>query len=668
MRNTLIRWIACSTVVAALAISVHARQLPSEPMLRQQDPPAGAIWVDSLDLARAPIRRPRAGQGQPTPPPPLKLSLGGMEYVHGVPLNVNTDLVIDLKGAATRFTSMVGIDDLRKSGAGSATFEVWVDGKLASSSGVLKSGEMPKLLTVPLTGAKQLILAVSDAGDGRRDDDVIWGGALLELAQGSQRPEVVTLPSETASIISTRRPEPRLNYPRIIGGTPGRPFLFLIPASGEAPLTFTVRNLPRGLKMDPASGIISGAIAEPGRTTVDITVSNRLGKAGGQIIVVAGPDALALTPPLGWNSWNVWGGSVDDAKVRAAADGMVRSGLAGHGYAFINIDDAWEGPRAANGEITTNEKFPDMKALVDYIHSKGLKAGIYSSPGPRTCQQKYAGSWQHEEQDARTWAKWGFDYLKYDWCSYTDVEKAAARTPRPGLMKPYMVMRGILDKLDRDVVFSLCQYGWGNVWEWGDEVGGNLWRTTGDITDTWQSMSSIGFNQVGYEKYAGPGRWNDTDMLVVGKVGWGRELRDSRLSPNEQVTHITLWSLQAAPLLIGADMSQIDDFTVDLLANPEVLAVNQDVNGIAATRLRGDGRIDVWARPLSDGTMAVGLFNRNPVAVPIQVTWKELSLSGRQRVRDLWQHRDLGAFDTGYSSTIPRHGAAFLKIGTARNP
>ena len=213
-------------------------------------------------------------------------------------------------------------------------------------------------------------------------------------------------------------------------------------------------------------------------------------------------------------------------------------------------------------------------------------------------------------------------------------------------MKPYAVMRGILDKLDRDVVFSLCQYGWGNVWEWGDEVGGNLWRTTGDITDTWQSMSSIGFNQVGYEKHAGPGRWNDTDMLVVGKVGWGRELRDSRLSPNEQVTHITLWSLQAAPLLVGADMSQLSDFTIDLLGNPEVLAVNQDIKGMAASRIRGDGRIDVWARPLSDGTMAVGLFNRNPVAVPIPIAWKDLSLAGRQPVRDLWQHRDVGASTT----------------------
>src|SRR6185295_13052415 len=295
---------------------------------------------------------------------------------------------------------------------------------------------------------------------------------------------------------------------------------------------------------------------------------------------------------------------------------------AAQGYTYVNIDDAWEGPRDANGEITSNEKFPDMKALADYVHGKGLKIGIYSSPGPRTCQQRYAGSYEHEAQDAKTYAKWGFDYLKYDWCSYTDVEKEAARTPLPGLQKPYKLMRGILDTLDRDIVFSLCQYGWGSVWEWGDEVGGNLWRVTGDITDTWLSMSGIGFAQTGHEKYAGPGHWNDTDMLVVGKVGWGRALRDTQLTPDEQMTHITLWSLQAAPLLIGADLSQVDDFTVNLLGNPEVLAVNQDVLGRAAGRLRGDGRTDVWARTLADGTTAVGLFNRTPVAGPVTVSWK----------------------------------------------
>jgi alpha-galactosidase len=224
-------------------------------------------------------------------------------------------------------------------------------------------------------------------------------------------------------------------------------------------------------------------------------------------------------------------------------------------------------------------------------------------------------------------------------------------------------MRGALDKLDRDIVFSLCQYGWGNVWEWGTEVGGNLWRTTGDITDTWPSMSGIGFAQGGHEKFAGPGHWNDPDMLVVGKVGWGPNVHDTRLTPNEQVTHITLWSLQAAPLLVGADMSQLDRFTIDLLGNREVLAVDQDPLGQAARRLFGDGRTEIWARPLADGTMAVGLFSRTPEASTLTVKLADLGLSGRQPVRDLWLQKDLAPASGEFSATVPRHGAVLIKIG-----
>ena len=349
------------------------------------------------------------------------------------------------------------------------------------------------------------------------------------------------------------------------------------------------------------------------------------------------------------------------------ADAMVSTGLAGQGYTYINIDDAWEGQRTADGEITSNEKFPDMKGLTDYVHGKGLKIGLYSSPGPRTCQQRFAGSYQHEEQDARTWAKWGFDYIKYDWCSYSDVETARERTPLPGLKKPYEVMRAALDKLDRDFVYSLCQYGWGNVWEWGAQVGGNLWRVTGDITDTWPSMSGIGFQQTGHEKYARPGHWNDTDMLVVGQVGWGRgpAPRPTNLTPNEQLTHISLWALQAAPLLIGADLSHADDFTIDLLGNRDVLAVNQDPMGHAAARIASDTWTQVWARPLSDGTMAVGLFNRAPVPIPMSIKFADIGLAGNQPVRFLWTQKDLATVSNNvYQTTVPRHGVDFVKIGS----
>jgi alpha-galactosidase len=301
---------------------------------------------------------------------------------------------------------------------------------------------------------------------------------------------------------------------------------------------------------------------------------------------------------------------------------------------------------------------------VDYIHSKGLKAGIYSGPGNTTCQG-VAASYNHEEQDARTWAKWGFDYIKYDWCGYPGGFNA--QSPLPDLQKPYVLMRSVLDKLDRDMIFSLCQYGWGKVWEWGDSVGGNLWRVTGDITDTWPSMSAIGFQQTGHEKFAGPGHWNDTDMLVVGKVGWGRAEgpRPTNLTPNEQLTHISLWALQAAPLLIGADMAQMDTWTENLLGNREMLAVNQDALGQAAGRTSSDGWTQVWSRQLSDGTFAVGLFNRGAEAARMELPLSQLGLTGTQPIRDIWQQKDLPRIAGTFSTIVPRHGVVFLRIGSA---
>jgi alpha-galactosidase len=462
--------------------------------------------------------------------------------------------------------------------------------------------------------------------------------------------------------------------------------MFMIPASGED-LTYSASNLPAGLTLDAKTGIISGSLKAPGRTAVQVSVKNGKGQVANAVITIVGGDhMLALTPPLGWNSWNVWGGIVTAEHVRAAADGMVRTGLAGQGYTYINIDDAWEGGwrkgpngrhdvpagRDANGEIVTNEKFPDMKGLVDYIHGKGLKAGIYSGPGPTTCQGLMA-SYQHEEQDARTWAKWGFDYLKYDWCSYSQIEPLAARAPLDALQKPYRVMRAALDKVDRDFVFSLCQYGWGDVWAWGADVGGNLWRVTGDINDNWWSMSSIAFQQTGHEKYAGPGHWNDTDMLVVGRLGWGRtdNPRPTLLTPNEQLTHISLWALQAAPMLIGADMANIDQWTVDLLGNREVLAINQDPLGKAAGRVWADNWTQVWARPLSDGTWAVGLFNRAPEPMPVTLKFADIGLPDSPPIRYPWTHTDRGAGGptTGdgkqITETVPRHGVVLMKVGKA---
>jgi alpha-galactosidase len=606
-------------------------------------------------------------------------ALGGVTYPHALPLASDRDLTIDLKGRAVRFASMVGIDSAVQAGRGSVYFGVWVDGKKVADSGLLKGGDAPKMLTANLTGAKMLTLAVIDGNDGTGNDNANWGGALITMAPGAQeRPVIVSRAVEAMPpIASAKSVMPLLNYPRITGGSVGKPFMFLIPASGEEPLTFAAKNLPRGLTLDASRGIITGKLEATGRTAVEITIANAKGKTSGTLTIVAGENGntLAMTPPLGWNSWNAWGNTVTAERVRASADGMVRSGLHRQGYTYINIDDVWEGgmepnpatgrgrnvagARDANGEPTTNANFPDMKGLVDHIHSIGLKAGLYSSPGPTTCQGLGA-TWQHEEQDARAYARWGFDYLKYDWCGYSQI------APMPTLedrKKPYKLMGDILKKQDRDIVFSICQYGAGNVWEWGKEVGGHLWRMTGDIRDDWPSMTGIGFQQTGREQYAGPGGWNDTDMLVVGMVGWSQGTRPTNLTPNEQLTHMALWALQAAPLLIGADLSKIDDWTTNILGNREMLAVNQDALGKPAGRKMSDGWVEVWARPLEDGSMAVGLFNRGPEAARVTAKWSDLGLTGTHSVRDIWLQKDLPRATGEFSADVPRHGVVFVKIG-----
>ena len=663
IRRYLVVCVAAS-VPLLLAASAPLPSAPQDPQaLTSAEPPEGAIWLDSLDLTRMVQRRgtPRAGRsgaGRGNNPPPL--SLGGVTYQHGIgTLSIN-ELIVDLKGQATRFESMIGIDDAARAGQGSVTYEIWLDNRRAFASEVIKAGDRPRFVSVDLSGARFMELFIDDGGDVSTGDYANWAGATIHLEKGAEKPETWSFPSEPAPPIASGRPAlPRINAPRITGGTPGRPFLFRIPATGDEPLTFRATGLPAGLTLDARTGIISGAIDAAGRSAVSVTVTNAHGSATRTLTIVGGEDALALTPPLGWNSWNVWGGSVDDAKVRAAADAMVSSGLAAHGYQFVNIDDGWEGKRDAGGVLQPNEKFPDMKALADYVHGKGLKIGIYSSPGPRTCQG-LPGSYQHEEIDARTWAGWGFDLLKHDWCSY---ERIANDKSLAELQKPYVVMRDALRKVGRDIVYSLCQYGMGNVWEWGADVGGNYWRTSGDLTDVWSNMSSVGFRQAGREKWSRPGHWTDPDMLVVGKVGWGPDIHDTRLTPNEQITHISLWTLQAAPLLIGADMAQFDSFTTALMTNHEVLEVNQDVLGRGASRIYQRERLELWARPLADGTIAAGLFNRGLQAAKMTATWKELGITGPQPVRDLWLQRDLGTSNGELSVVVPAHGTILVKIG-----
>jgi alpha-galactosidase len=370
---------------------------------------------------------------------------------------------------------------------------------------------------------------------------------------------------------------------------------------------------------------------------------------------------LAQTPPMGWNSWNKFKSNINDALIRQIADAMVSSGMQASGYQYINLDDHWEGTRDAAGNIHPDPtKFPDMKALADYVHSKGLKLGIYSSPGNLTCG-KEIGSYRHEVQDANTFAAWGIDYLKYDWCSagwsLTNNPPGLA-LPDSDMPKLYQLMGDALKASGRPIVFSLCQYGRYNVGTWGASVGGNLWRTTGDINDTWARMSSLGFDQqVGREVYAGPGHWNDPDMLEVGNGG---------MTDAEYRTHMSLWAILAAPLIAGNDLRVMSQATKDILLNKDVIAVDQDSFGKQGYRINKQGTNgELWAKPLAGNAWAVGLFNRGSSAMTVTIKLSDLGLNRDQVVRDLWTHTDLGAINAQYSVNVPSHGVVMLRLSAS---
>lgn len=485
-------------------------------------------------------------------------------------------------------------------------------------------------------------------------------------------------PAQDKSILTPPPgPAPRINGPKVYGARPGRPFLYRIPATGERPMRFSAAGLPASLRLDPTTGIISGSTPDKaGGYAVTLQAKNGRGSARRAFRIVVG-DTLALTPPMGWNHWYTHYTNISDKLLREAADVMVSSGMADAGYQYVSIDDCWMAqpgssdpelagePRGANGALLPNKRFPGMRALTDYIHAKGLKAGIYTSPGPLTCA-RFAGSHQHEEADARQFAAWGFDFLKYDWCTYRTI------VPKPSLdeMKaPYSKMGGILKTLDRDIVFNLCQYGMGEVWKWGGEVGGHCWRTTGDLGlergGRLPGFYHIGLRNAKLAEYAGPGRWNDPDYLIL---GWFRDARNrtkdaipTPLTADEQYSYMSMWCLMAAPLFFSGDMGKLDAFTLNVLTNAEVIDIDQDALGKQARILRQSEDELVLVKPLEDGTVAVGLFNLSEAARTLKVTASEIGLKGKFRARDLWRQKDLGGRALEYSAEVPRHGVSLIR-------
>jgi alpha-galactosidase len=372
-------------------------------------------------------------------------------------------------------------------------------------------------------------------------------------------------------------------------------------------------------------------------------VLSRIGKYAWAQVGTDGQTQHALTPPMGWNSWNKFACNVSEQLIRETTDAMVSSGMKAAGYQYVNIDDCWQVSRDAQGTIVADpNRFPSgMKALADYVHSKGLKLGVYTDAGRLTCEKR-PGSLNHEVQDAKTYAVWGIDYVKIDWCHAEGLDPEVQ----------YAKFRDALAQSGRAIVFSICNWGVKAPWQWGPHTG-NLWRTTGDIKDNYDRMSVIGFSQNGLEKFARPGHWNDPDMLEVGNGG---------MKHDEYLTHMSLWALLAAPLLAGNDLRNMNAETKEILTNSEVIAVDQDTKGIQGHRLWDEGPLEIWAKQLSDGGYAVGLFNRGESELRMTLDFKMLGITGTAQLRNLWEHQNLGSQSNSYTAMVPKHGVLMLKV------
>ncbi len=491
--------------------------------------------------------------------------------------------------------------------------------------------------------------------------------------------------------------KPRINGPSVYGCTANKPLVYRIPTQGERPIAFSVVGLPESLVLDAENGIFTGMTpAKDGDYTMTITAENRHGHDTRELTLVVG-NRLALTPPMGWNHWYTHYHYVNDRNIRDAAAAMVQSGMADVGYSYVSIDDCWmriapeyveramtrKGTGNVNldtaarmgttrdetGKIIPNDAFPDMDALTDYIHGFGLKAGLYTSPGPRTCQE-FEGSWQHEAIDAKTYADWGFDLLKYDWCRYREIFAALpeAEQTREAYIKPYHIMGDLLKEQGRDIVHNLCQYGMADVWTWGKEVG-HSWRTGGDLghTITQGGIYNIAKKTIGIRSYNGPGGWNDPDYIILGKwrspFNKGGDLLQIELTPNEQYSYMSLWGMMACPLFFSGDMDALDPFTLKILSNTEMIAVNQDVLGVCAEPVRMNEEEWILKKSMSDGSVIVGFFEvPNKGDRTIEVTWDELGVTGAQALRDPWRQKDIGYADEKLSITVGKRGCAVLKF------
>ena len=610
------------------------------------------------------------------------MQINGLTYQRGIGVQSLSTLLFFLQGQAVSFAAIAGVDDKADNNA-QFKFFVIGDRKILFESKGLKKGDTPEKIALSLLGIQRLglLVLVTDQGTGRSYAD--WANAQLimrdknlpqQIPNSNERYILTPLPAETPGIHSAK----------VFGATPGNPFLYTIAATGRRPMQFAADDLPKGLSIDAHTGIITGKVNERGTYTTIISATNDFGKAREKLIVKIG-DTIALTPPVGWNGWNSWAKDIDRGKVIASADAMVNSGLSNHGWTYINIDDAWQGSRGGKyNALQPNEKFPEFKAMVDYIHNKGLKLGVYSTPmitsyagyaGTSSANEngilpdsvknnkrayRYIGKYRFEKNDALQMAEWGVDYLKYDWrIDLGSAERMSFSLKQSG--------RDILYSLSNSAPFALAK-------DWARLA--NAYRTGPDIRDSWLSLYLSAFTLDKWRPYGGPGHWNDPDMMILGEVTTGTALHPTRLTPDEQYSHVSLFSLLASPLLIGCPIEKLDAFTLNLLSNDEIIAVDQDPLGKPGRFVSDENGVQIWAKALSDGSYAIGLFNTDDFMKTPQSYFRwgdeqprqfvfdfaKAGLKGRWKLRDLWRQKDLGEFSGSFKTSIPYHGVTMIRM------
>jgi len=670
-----------------------------------------AVWLSSLDLTKA-----TQGYGKPQPDKSVDrhpLTLGGKTYAHGFGTHSSGLLVVALDGGAKRFTATVGIDDEVGGGRGSAEFQVLGDGrKTLWTSGILHQGQPPKAVDVDLTGQRQILLRVTDGGDGYEFDHADWADAQFEVT--GARPRTVTLTArEPVIAMNTAPAQPEIHGPSVGGVRPGTPLLWTIPATGARPLMFSATNLPRGLTLSP-SGIITGTLARLGDYTIRVTARNAMGMAARTVHLVAGPT-LARTPPMGWNSYDAYGSNVNEAQTLANAR-YLHQHMQPYGWQYVVVDYRWYDPASATapdngapGETLTMDdygrllppvnRFPSaaggkgFQGLTDQVHAMGLKFGIHIMRGiPRNavkanlpiegsvykaadaantgdtcpwCPDMYGVRGDTPSGQAyydslfRLYASWGVDFVKMDDTSspyHTDEIEAVRRA---------------IDKCGRSIVYSLSPGETPLAQGAHIAAHANMWRASGDFWDGWNALDHEFTLGAKWRPYAAPGHWPDGDMLPLGHLSLGNrpvgQDRRTNFTHNEQMTLLSLWSLLPSPLMVGANLPDNDPWTLALLTNPEVLAVNQDSLGAAGGPVTQSDGLEVWSKKLADGSLAVGLFNRGDLEDTVTADWHTLGITGRYAVRDLWLRKDLGLFNDSYAASVPSHGVILLRLTMTRS-